>query len=101
MKTSAAASLTPYRQVTISIQDPDSNSSRRRIINPALKLKRSSLVINLLISTRLENLAESRVEIRQQRDQHEARKDVFRVHVHDAVDVDEVGGWDGELWRES
>lgn len=86
------------KQLCSSLPSRASNSSSRRVINPTLKLQESLLIILLLLlvdSARLEDFAESRVEVGQQCDQHEAGGYVLWVEVHDAVEVGEVRGRDG------
>lgn len=53
----------------------------------------------VLISAGLKDLAESRVEVSQKCDQHEARGYVFWMYMHDAVDVTEVRVLDGFVRR--
>lgn len=76
-----------------------SDRSRRRIVNPALE-SRSLLAVILLVlmdPARLEDFAESGVEVCQECDKHEARDQVLRVQVKNAVDVDDIRVLHGAL----
>lgn len=63
-----------------------------KAINPALKLRESlfAVLLLLLISAGLEDFAESRVEVGQEGDQNQARDNILRVQVQNAVNVDDI-----------
>ena len=69
-----------------------SNRGRRRIVDPALESGSLLAIVLLMLTvpTRLEDLAESRVEVGQEGDQNQARDNIFRVQVQNTMNVDDI-----------
>jgi hypothetical protein len=88
-RTSFSHKLSPVSPISVS------NSSGRRVINPALELQRI-----LLVSARLEEFAESGEGVGQHSNQHEAGEDVLRVWVHgeEVGGRDELADWGVHCW---